>query len=86
MSGSTSFGKKGNPAHDPTVVPDVSPVSSSDEIYVPTKAGESEDKSKKKLKKKKGAKDKAKTETDTAGSQASPLHLIQKALLLKPAQ
>jgi hypothetical protein len=83
MSGSTSFGKKGSAGIDPTAVADLSPVSSSDEIVVPTKTSTSGDKQKKvkkatKDKPKEVAKGKAKPETDTTGSQVSPLPLIQR--------
>ena len=71
---------------DPTAVADVSPVSESDEIYVPTKSNPSGDQRKKVKKPAEGkAEGKAKAETDTAGSQVSPRHLAQKVLALKLA-
>jgi len=39
MLGSTSFVKKGKAGIDPTALADLSPVSESDEIYVPKKSG-----------------------------------------------
>lgn len=97
MSGSTSFGKKGGAAIDPTAVADVSPVSESDEIYVPTKSSTSGDQQKKVKKAKKAkkavetkaqgkAEGEAKVKTDDAGSQVSPRHLAQKVLALKLVQ
>jgi hypothetical protein len=47
MSGSTSFGKKGNAAIDPTAKADVSPSSESDEIQKSSKPGGSQKKAKK---------------------------------------
>jgi hypothetical protein len=92
MSGSTSFGKKkGNAVIDPTAVADVSPVSESDEIYVPSKSSTSGDQQKKAKKKAVETKaqgnveGQAKAETDTAGSQVSPRHLVQEVLALKLA-
>jgi hypothetical protein len=83
MSGSTSFGKKGNASIDPTAVADVSPVSESDDIYIPGKPDTSADQQKKMKKNKKATEtkaqgnteEKAKNESDAAGSQASPCHL-----------
>ncbi len=91
MSGSTSFGKKGNAVHDPTAVADVSPVSESDEIYIPGKSSISGDQQKKVKKaaetKVQGKPEgKAKAETDTAGTQVSPRRPAQKVLALKLAQ
>jgi len=84
MSGSTSFGKKGNAAIDPTAMADVSPVSESDEIFVPDKLSAS-GKSQKANKKPKGkvegeAKEEAKEDgkDDTAGPQVNPQHPVQK--------
>jgi hypothetical protein len=91
MSGSTSFGKKGSASIDPTAVADVSPVSESDEIYVPTKSSTSGDQQKQVKKaaetKAQGkAEGKSKAETDTAGSQVSPPYLAPKVLALKMTQ
>jgi hypothetical protein len=91
MSGSTSFGKKGSASIDPAAVADVSPVSESDEIYVPTKsstAGDQQKKVKKAVETKAQGKaeGEAKAKTDDAGSQVSPRHLAQEDLALKLAQ
>jgi hypothetical protein len=61
MSGSTSFGKKGYPAIDPTADADVSPSSESDETR----------KSEKKLKKQADAKAKAEAKAAKAAAKAA---------------
>jgi len=77
---------------DPTAVADVSPVSESDEIYVPSKPSTSKDQQKKV--KKKAAETKAqgkaegdaKTGTGAGGSQVSPRCPADEALALKLVQ
>jgi hypothetical protein len=92
MSGSTSFGKKGSASIDATAVADVSPVSESDEIYVPSKPSTSKDQQKKV--KKKAAETKAegraegdaKTGTGAGGSQVSPRYPAGEVLALTLVQ
>lgn len=79
MSGSTSYGKKGTAAIDPTAVPKVSPDSSADEILIPTSKHKQKKEKKKKAKKsQEEGKDKGGAKAETDATQVGSRLLIGK--------